>query len=191
MSFGRKRGKQAAGSLRTRPEMDDLNQAPEISPGFVGEQAVTGGTRACAEDRGEWDIPAGDSPHVYLSRGHVRPAHSFLNSGGIAHTSRDNDLRCFLSTSKRPPRAPNNRRACYVRRYQHIMNVMDWLVSNPSKRLSLTDVPVNLASVCALSRRYCALSHLRNDFAEAGIRTADLAAALAKIRINRAMLRSH
>lgn len=89
------------------------------------------------------------------------------------------------------PRAPNNRRACYVRRYQHIMNVMDWLVSNPSKRLSLTDVPVNLASVWALSHRYCALSHLRNDLAEAGIRTADLAAALAKIRINRAMLRSH
>lgn len=42
MSFEKKRGKQAAGSLQTCPEMDDLNQASEISHCFVGEQAVTG-----------------------------------------------------------------------------------------------------------------------------------------------------
>lgn len=48
------------------------------------------------------------------------------------------------------PGAPNNQRARYVRGYQHIMNVMDWLVSNPAQRFSVTDVSVNLACVlCA------------------------------------------
>lgn len=57
------------------------------------------------------------------------------------------------------------------------MNVMDWLFSNPSKHLSVTDVLVNLASICALLHHYCIVLHLWNDFSEAGpgIRTADLA----------------
>lgn len=55
---------------------------------------------------------------------------------------------------------PNNQRACYVRWYQPIMNVMDWLFSNPSKHLSVTDVLVNLASICALLHHYCIVLHL-------------------------------
>lgn len=32
--------------------MEELNQAPEMAPRFVGEQAVTGSTRAYAKERG-------------------------------------------------------------------------------------------------------------------------------------------
>lgn len=111
MSFGEKRGKQAAGSLQTDPERDDLNRAAEISCQFLREQAVRGGSQAYAGDQGErggeWDIPPGDFPHVYLSWGHTRHTHSFLNSGGIALTeSWNNYLRCSLSISKRPSPSP-------------------------------------------------------------------------------------
>lgn len=82
-------------------------------------------------------------------------SHSFLNSGGIAHRIAEQPFCAASCPPKscphRPPPSPNNRRAGYVRRYQHIMNVMDWLFSNPSKYLPDTDVLVNLASLlCAI-----------------------------------------
>lgn len=111
----------------------------------VGEQTVSDSTQVKGDQLlyGRWEIPPGDGPHVYLTWGRVRhtPGKSFIFEPRRDHTANRGTTICAAScTSKSgPPSPPNNQRACYVRWYQPIMNVMDWLFSNPSKYLPVTD----------------------------------------------------